>query len=156
MHDTAREIGETAARDTYFALFLEVSILHQLSTALLEARLPQGLLAPQFGVLTHLVRVGDGATPLDLARAFQVPKTTMTHTLAVLERLSLVRLAPNPKDGRSKQVWIAEEGRALLGRVIADTAPDMAALDAAYPAERLERVVPVLAELRRVMDAMRG
>lgn len=142
--------------ETYFALFLEVAILQQLSTALLEARLPHGLLAPQFGVLTHLVRVGDGATPLDLARAFQVPKTTMTHMLAVLDRHRLVRLAPNPRDGRSKQAWITDAGRALLDEVMAALMPDMARLDAAFPAARLAGALPVLAELRRVMDAMRG
>jgi hypothetical protein len=36
---------------------------------------------PHFSVLNHLMRVEDGRTPLELARAFQVPKTTLS-TLA--------------------------------------------------------------------------
>ena len=39
-----------------------------------------------FGVVQHLIRHGGSVTPLDLARAFQQPKTTMTHTLQVLEK----------------------------------------------------------------------
>ncbi len=139
----------------WFALFNEIGILAQLSRALFEARLPEGFLLPQFVVLNHLVRVGDGPTPLQLARAFQVPKTSMTHTLAVLERAGLVRVAPNPGDGRSKCVWITEAGRAFRESAIAGLGPDMAALEARFAGARLVPVLPVLAALRAEMDAMR-
>lgn len=141
--------------ETYFALFNEIGILEQLSRALFEARLPGGILVSQFAVLNHLIRVRDGRTPLDLSRAFQVPKTTMTHTLAVLERHGLVRMAPNPGDGRSKCVWLTDAGRRFRDEAIAALGPDMAALDARFPAARVAPLLPVLAELRRVMDAMR-
>lgn len=141
--------------DAYFTLFNEIGILEQLSRALFEARLPDGILVSQFAVLNHLIRVRDGRTPLDLARAFQVPKTTMTHTLAVLERHGLVRMTPNPDDGRSKCVWITAEGRAFRTAAIAALAPDIQALDARFPVARIAPLLPVLTELRRVMDAMR-
>ncbi|MGB0499456.1 MAG: MarR family transcriptional regulator, partial [Rubricella sp.] len=48
---------------TYFALFNEIGIIAQLSRALFEARLDDGITLPHFTVLNHLVRVGDGATP---------------------------------------------------------------------------------------------
>lgn len=141
--------------DTLFGLFNEIGILEQLSRALLEARLPPGFVQGQFAVLNHLVRVGDGRTPLDLARAFQVPKTTMTHSLAVLERHALVRIAPNPQDGRSKRVWITDDGRAFRDRTIAALAPDLDAIAAQFPVDRAAAVLPALADLRRLMDAMR-
>lgn len=141
--------------DTFFTLFNEIGILEQLSRAMFEARLPQGILVSQFAVLNHLMRVRDGRTPLDLTRAFQVPKTTMTHTLSVLERHGLVRLAPNPDDGRSKCVWITEAGRTFRDRAIGALGPDLQALDARFPAARIAPLLPVLADLRRVMDAMR-
>jgi DNA-binding MarR family transcriptional regulator len=139
----------------WFALFNEIGILGQLSRALFEARLPGGILVPQFSVLNHLVRVKDGRTPLDLARAFQVPKTSMTHSLAVLERAGLVRIAANPGDGRSKCVWITEAGRTFREAAIAALAPDIAALEARFPSRGLEAVLPVLAALRAEMDRMR-
>ncbi len=81
----------------YFRLFNEIGIIDQLATTFLESRLPEGLLAPHFTVLNHLVRVKDGRTPLELAMAFQVPKTTMTHQLGVLERRGLVVRGPQSR-----------------------------------------------------------
>ena len=144
-----------APEDIYSAFFLEVGILSQLSRAMFDLRLPPGIAVAQFGVLNHLVRVRDGGTPLQLARAFQVPKTSMTHSLAVLERHGLIRLAPNPSDGRSKCAFITAEGRAFRLAALAALAPDLQALAARLPASRLAGVLPTLAELRRIMDAMR-
>ncbi|MCU0828910.1 MAG: MarR family winged helix-turn-helix transcriptional regulator [Tabrizicola sp.] len=139
----------------YNAFFLEVGILAQLSRAMFEARLPPGFTLPQFTVLNHLVRVKDGRTPLELARAFQVPKTSMTHSLAVLERHGLIEMRPNARDGRSKCVFITEPGREFRAAALAAIAPDMAALAARFPAQRLQDALPALTELRQIMDAMR-
>ncbi len=138
-----------------FQFFNEVGIINQLATAMFEARLPHGFLVSQFAVLNHLIRVGDGRTPLDLARAFQVPKTTMTHTLAVLERHGLVRLAPNPQDGRSKCVWITDAGRSFRADAIAGMGPDVAQIAAAFPVDQITAVLPVLTALRSLLDARR-
>jgi DNA-binding MarR family transcriptional regulator len=139
----------------FFAFFNEVGILNQLSSALFEARLPPGFTVSQFTILNHLIRVKDGRTPLDLARAFQVPKTTMTHSLAVLERHGLIRTAPNPEDGRSKCVWITDAGRAFRDAAVAALEPDIADIAAAFPTDRLDQAMPTLAALRRLMDARR-
>jgi DNA-binding MarR family transcriptional regulator len=141
--------------DTYGAFFLEVGILAQLSRALFEARLPPGFALPQFTVLNHLVRVKDGRTPLELVRAFQVPKTSMSHSLAVLERHGLVEMRPNARDGRSKCVFITDAGRVFRSTALAAIRPDMIRLAARFPAATLAEVLPVLTELRQIMDAER-
>ena len=141
--------------DIFNAFFLEVGILSQLSRAMFDLRLPPGISVAQFSVLNHLVRVRDGRTPLELARAFQVPKTSMTHSLAVLERHGLIRLAPNPADGRSKCAFITAEGRTFRQAALEALAPDMRALAARFPAARLAGVLPTLTELRRIMDTLR-
>jgi DNA-binding MarR family transcriptional regulator len=140
---------------TLFAFFTEVGILTQLSRAIFEARLPAGFNLPQFTVLDHLVRVRDGQTPLALARAFQVPKTSMTHSLAVLVRHGLVEMRPNERDGRSKCVFITRAGRDFRQAAIDSLLPDMATIAARYPVERLSGVLPVLTALRQEMDRMR-
>ena len=76
----------------YFSLFNEIGIIEQLGRALFESQLPDGFLMSHFSVLNHLIRVQDGQTPLKLAQAFQLPKTTMTHTLSVLEKHGLRNL----------------------------------------------------------------
>ncbi len=137
-----------------FQVLNEIAIVSQLSTAVFEARLPEGVLVSHFSVLNHLTRVGDGATPLALARAFQVPKTTMTHTLSGLVARNWVDMRPNPDDGRSKRVWLTPEGRAFRNEAIDRLAPDLARISAALPG-LADDVLPGLIKLRSWLDADR-
>lgn len=141
--------------DIFGAFFLEVGILAQLSRAMFEARLPPGFTLPQFSVLNHLIRVRDGQTPLALARAFQVPKTSMTHSLAVLERHGLVEMRPNAQDGRSKCVFITPSGKEFRAAALKAIGPDLAAIAGRFPADEVSAVLPVLTALRQIMDSMR-
>jgi DNA-binding MarR family transcriptional regulator len=139
----------------YFQLFNEIGIISQLSRNILEARLPPGFVQTQFSVLTHLVRVGDGHTPVAIARAFQLPKTSMTHSLSVLEREGLIETRNNPKDARSKLVYITDAGRKFRQEIIDSLAPDLARIAAAFPPERVARLLPDLEMLRKFLDADR-
>ena len=139
----------------FFEIFNDIGIIEQLSRALLEARLPHGLIAPHFIVLNHLTRVQDGRTPMEMARAFQIPKTSMTHTLKGLEAHGLVEMRANPEDGRSKRVWLTEAGRTLRADVIASLGPDFAKLAAGFDMDRLTAIKPVLTDLRIFLDRAR-
>lgn len=138
-----------------FRFFNEIGIIAQLSRTVFETRLPPGYVEAQFSVLNHLVRLGDGRTPLDLASAFQVPKTTMTHTLAVLERGGLVTMRPNPRDGRSKCVFVTDAGRTFREQALAGLAPDLADLAARLPDGAIEAALPLLETVRQTLDANR-
>lgn len=138
-----------------FALFNEIGIIEQLSRARLEARLPDGLIAPHFTVLNHLVRVGNGTTPLRMSRAFQVPKTSLTHTLKGLETRALIEMRANPEDGRSKTVWITDAGRALRESIIQRLAPDFLAVLGEFDTEALLSTLPTLRALRILLDENR-
>ncbi|CTQ68988.1 MarR family winged helix-turn-helix transcriptional regulator [Roseibium alexandrii] len=146
---------DNASRHTLFSFFNEIGIIAQLSRAAMEARLPKGLTLPHFSVINHLIRVKDGQTPLALAKAFQVPKTTMTHTLSGLLDHGLVDMRPNPKDGRSKTVWLTEAGRQFRETAIRSIDPDMSAIKSAIPEEKIAEILPLLAEVRIFMDAYR-
>ncbi|WP_415921564.1 MarR family winged helix-turn-helix transcriptional regulator [Tateyamaria sp. SN6-1] len=139
----------------FFEVFNEIGIIEQLSRAILEARLPDGLIAPHFAVLNHLTRVGDGRTPILMARAFQVPKTSMTHTIKGLEAHGLVETRANPEDGRSKCVWLTDAGRQVRQEVIAGLAPDFAELATGFDMDRLASIKPVLTDLRIYLDRAR-
>lgn len=139
----------------YFGVLNEIGIIEQLSRTLLEARLPDGLIAPHFTVLNHLIRVRDGRTPLELARAFQVPKTSMSHTLAGLERHRLIEMRPNPDDKRSKQVWLTDQGRAARESTIAALGEDLADIAEVLPPQDVATIMPVLTRLRIWLDKRR-
>ncbi len=146
---------DEATASIYFRFFNEIGILEQLGRARLEARLPKGMIAPHFSVLNHLIRVKDGQTPLVLARAFQVPKTSMTHTLATLQQRGYIDLRPNPKDARSKQVWLTPAGRAVRNQAILDMTPDFVELAKTFPREKIEEVLPLLENVRSFLDKAR-
>jgi DNA-binding MarR family transcriptional regulator len=146
--------GDEAGR--MFRLFNEIGIIAQLAGTAFERVMPDPLNLPQFVVLNHMVRLGDGRTPVDLARAMQVTKGTMTNTLGNLERAGFVAIRPDPEDGRSKRVRLTEAGRQARDGAIAALAPELEALAGLVPREHVEAVLPVLEYLRKVLDARRG
>lgn len=139
----------------YFRFFNEIGIIEQLSRAMLEARLPQGFVAAQFNVLNHLIRLGDGRTPVAIARAFQVPKTSMTHSLAVLQGAGLIEFRTNPKDARSKLVYVTPAGRAFRDAAIGGLAPSFLRMTQAIPLDMIDRLLPDLEAVRKFLDADR-
>ncbi|MCF6214961.1 MAG: MarR family winged helix-turn-helix transcriptional regulator [Emcibacter sp.] len=139
----------------YFSLFNEIGIISQLSSALVNEQLPKGLSNAHFNVLIHLDRLGDGQTPLAISRAFQLPKTTMTHTLCGLDAHQLIEMRPNPKDGRSKCVWLTQKGRVFRNKIISNLAPDLIKLSTQIPQDHILATVTALVEIRKIMDANR-
>ncbi len=140
----------------YFRLFNEIGIIEQLSRAAFEARLPDGVLVSHFSVLNHMMRLGDGKTPLSLSSAFQVPKTTMSHTLMLLEKRGWIEMRPNPEDKRSKLVWMTEAGRAFWQQAIGSLGGEMGWLAEVFSPEEAAALMPGLEKLRKLLDARRG
>ena len=135
-------------------VFTEIGILEQLGRAFLEARL-DGVGAAVWGLMSHLSKRRDGRTPLELARAFQVPKTTMSHTVAVALKRGWVETAPNPRDARSKIVRPTDAGLAWFSTVAGRIGPDLAARLSDVPTDDLAVLRARLAALRAVVDARR-
>ena len=140
----------------FYEVFLEVGIIAQLSRAMLEERMPEGLMQPHFSVLSHLIRVSDGRTPLAIADAFQVPKNTMTHTLKGLESNGLIRLESNPDDGRSKLVYITGQGKKMHRDILNALVPGMKIMASEFDLEKLATTLPTLQELRKYLDKKRS
>jgi len=138
-----------------FQFFTEIDIIKQLSSALLNKTLPDGLHVSHFAVISHLVRMGDGKTPLEIANVMQVTKATMTHTLNVLQKRKLIEVRANPKDGRSKQVFLTPAGQQFFGKaigmVIAAYQPILAKCDV----PQLLSTLPALQALRKILDENR-
>lgn len=139
-----------------FRLMTEIHIIAQLSGAMLEQVLPDGLTMPQFGVLNHLARTGGNQTPLVIATAMQVSKGAMTNTLSHLERKGLVGIRPDRSDGRSKRVDITPAGEAIRSLAIAAIEPELAEIHQSLRATEFEPVFATLERLRHVLDERRN
>ena len=138
-----------------FGFFNEIGIVSQLGSALFTRLMPGGLHLSHFIVLNHLVRLGDGRTPVQIANALQVTKATMTHTVTVLTRHGFVEVVPNPDDGRSKLVRLTEAGRAFRDDAIARLAPALGFVADSISVEEIGAVLPVLEKVRKLLDAER-
>ena len=138
-----------------FGFFNEIGIVSQLGSALFTRLMPGGLHLSHFIVLNHLVRLGDGRTPVQIANALQVTKATMTHTVTVLTRHGFVEVVPNPDDGRSKLVRLTEAGRAFRDDAIARLAPALGFVADSLSVEEIGAVLPVLEKVRKLLDAER-
>ncbi|MFM7305860.1 MAG: MarR family winged helix-turn-helix transcriptional regulator [Alphaproteobacteria bacterium] len=138
-----------------FQLLNEIAIIEQLARNALERALPDRLRQPHFGVLTHLVRRGDGVSPGGLARAFQTSKAAMTNTLHRLETRGFIRVEGDPKDGRGKRVFLTDAGRAMRERAIVAVWPQMAAIGGVLSEAEIAEILPHLRRLRAHLDAAR-
>lgn len=134
----------------------EIGIIQQLVDTELRLALAPKLSVSEFGVLSHFVRRNTPEEPGRLARAFQQAKSSMTATLAKLERKGLVSLDPDPDDGRKKLAMITEDGRAAWQAGVAATAPMVQKLAAEFGTQRLKEMRPILQDLRIFLDEARN
>jgi DNA-binding MarR family transcriptional regulator len=105
--------------------------------------------------LNYRVRVGDGPTPLAIAQAFQLPKTSMTRSLTVPKRAGLTEIRNDPREGRSKLVFTMEAVQRFRQEAMNALAPDESRIAAAFPPEQVARMLRVLEILRKFPDADR-
>jgi DNA-binding MarR family transcriptional regulator len=139
-----------------FSFFNEINILAQLSSAMLARILPDGVHPSHFAIINHLVRLGDGRTPVRIASALQVTKATMSHSLDVLEARGFVRLAASPTDMRSKLVWLTDDGRAFREAAIDATTAAFGRLFGPDDIEAMQAALPVLRAIRKTLDDERS
>ena len=133
-------------------LLSEVAIVEQLAQAHLKRALPRGMEVSHFSVLNHFARLGGEKTPGQLARAFHVTKGAMTNTLGRLEAAGFIEIRPDKDDARRKRVSLSAEGMAARDDAVRRIAPVFDAVVEGLGHDRIKSVLPVLRELRKVMD----
>lgn len=135
--------------------FTEIGIISQLSYKAFEQVMPLGLTIPQFSVLNHLSRLGDGKSPSSMASAFQVTKGAMTNTLAKLERGGMIEVYSDENDRRAKKVFLTPAGEEARAQALRAQAPLLDNLLDAFSEEDFVQAIPFLAKLRAHLDAAR-
>lgn len=140
---------------SFFAVLNEVGIIEQLARNAFEAAQADGLALSHFIVLNHLSRVGDGANPARIANALQLAKGAITNTVARLEARGLVRVKPDPRDGRGKQVWLTKAGRARREAAISAALEALHSTGAGLKSSEALALLEPLRALRHRLDAAR-
>jgi DNA-binding MarR family transcriptional regulator len=99
--------------------------------ALLDRALrPSGLNAEEFALYSAISRDG-GVTPTEVAAVMALPPTTVSSTVARLERRGHVRRVPNPADARSYRIRLTAAGLAAHAAAGALFAPVLSTVEAA-------------------------
>ncbi len=137
-----------------FRVMNEIGIISQLGATLFERVMPGGMTLAQFSVLNRFVRIEGPSSPLELARAFQVTKGTMSSTLQRLEARGWISMRPDPADGRAKSVTITASGRRARLQALEALQPVVAELESMFGG-RLGDALPFLVELRTYLDRRR-
>ncbi|TAD91697.1 MAG: MarR family transcriptional regulator [Alphaproteobacteria bacterium] len=138
-----------------FTLLNEIGIIEQLARTRFEAAQEDGLKLAHFILLNHLMRLGDGKSPVALARAFQVTKGAITNTMHRLEERGLITITPDDVDGRGKRVWLTDAGRARRTAAVASLAPAFADLGTVLSEAEIRTLLEPLSRLRKALDARR-
>ena len=140
-------------------VFDEIRYIEHLVRTAIARKLPVGLTYPQFEVMNHLSRRGDGITPLEIARALQMTKSGLTNTLQRLCARSLVRVEHCSTDGRRKRIWLTADGRkkriwltpagrAAYGQAMDSLRPKMESLRDGFTSKEFREALPFLRALR--------
>lgn len=146
---------DEANLQSVYRFFTEAGIISQFGNTLIERHLPERMTHQHFGLLGHISRRPEGSTPQQLAYAFQIPKTSMTHMIRVLETLGYIEIAANPRDARSKVAQITKAGGQLLVSTLQVAAKDIATMNPPMDHALIKGLLPDLQAAREQLDAAR-
>jgi len=139
-----------------FAYFNEACYTAQLSEALVDKCLPDELHRSHFYILNHLVRGGNGETPLQITAAMQVTKTTISHSLALLEKRGFIETRRSETDARSKLVFITDTGRTLQKDVFEKVASLYGSILSVKDIQIMGDALSSLRFIRKLLDSHQG
>ncbi|NJL50478.1 MAG: winged helix DNA-binding protein [Blastochloris sp.] len=139
-----------------FELFKEITIISQLASAEFDKVLPDGLHPSHFALINHLATTGDGKTPMELARAFQISKQNMTNSVMRLGERGLIAIEDHPTDGRSKIVRLTPHGRDFQVKAVKALDPVLRDVESHANFEAFHTMLPALKQLRAFLDARRS
>lgn len=129
-------------------VFDEINLIEGGMRMVITRCLPVGVTYPQFELMNHLARRGEGPTPAQLAAALQMTPGAITNTLQRLEATGLVVVAPDGVDRRKKRVTMTPAGVQAYQRAMAAIKPRMANLREGFTQKEFREVLPFLRALR--------
>ena len=101
------------------SLGYQVNHLARLLAQALAARIaPYGVVPGQFAQLLALFEQ-DGLTQRELCDRVRIEQATMAKTLQRMQRDGLVRVAPDPEDGRRIRVYLTDRARSIEPDLVA-------------------------------------
>lgn len=133
-------------------VFDEIGLIEAGVRTVISRCLPLGVNYPQFEVMNHLARRGEGRTPIQIAQALQMTPGAITNTLQRMEATGLAEVRPDPEDGRKKRVALTPAGRQAYQSAMAALKPRMGSLREGFTQKEFREALPFLRALRAWMQ----
>ena len=133
-------------------VFDEIGMIEAGVRTIISRCLPVGISYPQFEVMNHLARRGEGRTPVQIAQALQMTPGAITNTLQRMEATGLAEVRPDAADGRKKRVALTLAGRQAYQRSMATLKPRMESLREGFTQKEFREALPFLRALRAWME----
>lgn len=133
-------------------LFSEISTADQLLRGRLSEVLPKGMEISHLQLLVYLDGQAIERSPAQMAQAFHLTKGAMTNTLGKLELAGYVHIRPDWADARRKLVTISPSGRMAKENALRAVAPVFDRIMSQIDEDRVRAALPLLRELRRVLE----
>lgn len=133
-------------------VFSEIEVISHLIRRAVEEHIPVGMTYSHFELLTHLVRAGDGQTPVELAQALMMTKGALTNILQRMEESGQVAVLADVKDRRKKRVRLTRAGMDAYTGVLKGMKPKTDALREGFTDAEFREALPFLRALRTFLE----
>lgn len=117
-----------------------------------ETAVKLGLPDSVMALLYTLLEMGDGLTATQLYAEWSLSKQTGHSALMWLEKRGLIRLAPLPKDRRSKGVFLTDGGRQYVQETVV---PQVLAEEAAFGRLTKEEQATLLTLSQKIVNSLK-
>jgi len=96
----------------------------------------------------------DGLSGSDIARHFELPRTSIQSALERLEKSGLVEKRPDPAGGRVKPLHLTPSGQSLRAKINAHDLDNMRTMLAPLSEKERQQVLPMLERVAAALEAI--
>lgn len=151
----------TQSADALFELFKGCGDVHSALTKRAEAMLPSGLTMPQFNILDDLrknilLENAQFFTPIELAKSQNITKGAVTNLLIQLNKKKMIILEKHPNDGRSKLVFLSDEGAKAHRHSMVALSELTSEILQQFSTDELSVALPILSKFTLWLDAKKA
>ena len=133
-------------------VFQEIAVIEHFMRMAIQRHLPPGMTYAHYEALQHMVREGDGQTPVQLANAMLMSKAAMTNVLQKMEQAGWIAVLADTSDRRKKRIRITRSGLDAHAGVLRAFRWKSDALRSAFTEAEFRDALPFLKALRVFLE----
>lgn len=134
------------------SVLAEIKVIDHRASQLIAHSLPKGMELSHFVLLNHFYGQPREKMPAELAKALNVTRGAMTNTIHRLEAKGYLYLRPDWDDARKKWVSMTPAGKQARDQAMRQITPELQKQLEDFGEDKLRTLLPLLRELRQMLD----